>query len=219
MAYKIFQKNTSIVIPTCDSKYLQGCIGSIKEYTSDYEIIVIVNDYKGFSWACNRGIEQAKDEYICFLNDDTLVSPCWLENLISAFDIEDCGIAGPSTCYSKGMQCNAAIMGKRFKWGQEEIDAYASTLKQETIQTDIYGFCMLTKKSILDEVGVFDEDFGLGNYEEDELIYRMKLKGYMPYWVTNSYVHHFGHQTLKDTNSLLSKNRKLFEKKKNSLDS
>jgi len=210
---------TSIIIPTVKSKYLRGCIDSVNKYTDDFEIIVITNDYKGFSWACNRGIEQAKGEYICFLNDDTLVSQCWLDNLIGAFDIKDCGIVGPSTCYSKGMQCNTKIMNKRFKWGQKEIDDYASTLRQRIIQTDIYGFCMLTKKSILDEVGIFDEDFGLGNYEEDELIYRMKINKYMPYWVTNSYVHHFGHQTLKDINSLLTKNRKLIEKKKNSMGS
>lgn len=219
MAYKIFQENTSIVIPTCNSKYLKGCIESVKKYTTNYELIIITNNYKGFSWACNRGIEQANNEYICFLNDDTLVTPGWLERLREAFEIPNCGISSPSTCYSKGKQCNIRIMDKRFKWSREDINRYAQTLKHEIIQTDIYGFCMLTRKSILDKVGVFDEAYGLGNYEEDDLVYRMKLKSLYPYWVKHSYVHHYGSQTLKNTNSLLSQNRKLFEAKKNSMGS
>jgi len=220
MAHQIFQENISIVIPSAGSEYLAGCIKSVKKYTTGYELIVITNNYRGFPWACNEGIRQASNDYICFLNDDTLVSPGWLEGLREVFDIPNCGISGPSTCYSKGKQCNPKIMDKRFKWTQYDINKYAGELEKDLfIQTDIYGFCMLTRKSILDKVGWFDEAFGLGNYEEDDLIYRMKLKGFYPYWVVDSYVHHFGGQTLKNTNSLLSQNRKLFEAKKNSLGS
>jgi len=220
MAHKIFQENISIVIPTCGSDYLRGCIKSIKKYTSDYELIIIENDYKGFPWACNEGIGQATNDYICFLNDDTLVTPGWLEGLKKAFNIPGCGISGPSTCYSRGRQCNQKIMDKRFKWTQYDINKYVEGLEKDLfIQTDIYGFCMLTRKTILDKVGVFDEAFGLGNYEEVDLIYRMKQKGYLPYWAVSSYVHHFGNQTIKNTHNLLSQNRKLFEKKKNSMDS
>jgi len=220
MAHKVFQENVSIVIPTAGSKYLYECIRSVKKYTSDYELIVITNNLKGFAWACNEGIRQASNDYVCFLNDDTLVSPGWLDGLRDAFNIPDCGISGPSTCFSKGKQCNDKIIGKRFKWTQYDINNYADGLTRDLfVQTDIYGFCMLTRKSVLDKVGWFDEDYGLGNYEETDLIYRMKLKGFYPYWVVGSYVHHYGHQTLKNTNSLLSQNRKIFEKKKNSLDS
>lgn len=39
------------------------------------------------------------------------------------------------------------------------------------------GFCLLVKKSVLDEIGLFDERFGLGNFEDDDLCLRARMKG------------------------------------------
>lgn len=200
---------------------MRGCIDNIDEYTTDYEVVVIHNNYEGFAKACNQGIGIARHDFICFLNDDTMVTPNWLDKLKKCFaDNSDCGIAGPTTCYSRGMQCDNKIMAKRFRWSRSDILDYAKSLKDGYSKIGIYGFCMLTKKSVLDKVGYFDERFGLGNYEEVDLILRMSYAGYHPYWVRGAYVHHFGNQTISNTTSLLKTNKRyLIEKHGNSLGS
>jgi len=195
-------EKTSIIIPVKDAlNYFKKCIDSIRKYTTDYELIIIDNDSnketkeylkdldaiiitnsenRGFPYGCNQGIKLASYNYLCFLNDDTIVTPNWLYKLQKAFEVKkDCGICGPTTCYSRGMQCDKTLMNKRFKMSEVEILDYSSKLKEEYIQTVIYGFCMLTRKEILNKVGGFDwKRYGFGNYDEIDLQWRLEKLGY-----------------------------------------
>jgi len=230
------------VIPVKDAlEYLDKCILSLKKYTNKYELIIIDNgsrvktrDYisrlkakvitnkenMGFSYACNQGIKASSNDYICFLNSDTVVTPNWLYYLQKCFKLNpDCGIASPTTCFSGGKQCDHAIMDTRFDMTEQEILEYALKLNEGYIISDIFGFCMLTKKSILDKVGGFDyKRYGLGNSEEKDIIWRLEQVGYNNYWAKQSYVHHYGHKTfdgmkLSPMNNL-HKNRAILEERK-----
>ncbi len=41
------------------------------------------------------------------------------------------------------------------------------------------GFCMVVKKSLIDEIGAFDEIFGMGNFEDTDFSMRAKKNGYI----------------------------------------
>lgn len=98
----------SVIIPTyAPGKYIFECLDSIINQTlqSDtYEILVILNgpkdpyyemlnnikriklyysEKKGVSNARNVGLNNAKGEYICFIDDDDIVSPYYLEGLLN----------------------------------------------------------------------------------------------------------------------------------------
>ena len=101
--------NVSIVIPHHNGKkLLLDCVDSIYRNitTKDFEIIVVDNmsndfsadDVKakfpsihllkaesnlGYSGGCNFGAKQAKGKYIIFLNNDTLHTKNWVEELVS----------------------------------------------------------------------------------------------------------------------------------------
>lgn len=232
-------KSTSIVIPVKNAlEYFKKCVYSIQKYTIDYELVIIDNnsntdtkrfienldaivitnnENKGFPYACNQGIKIAKYDFICFLNSDTFVTPNWLCWLQKCFEVNpDCGIASPTTCYSRGMQCDKILMDKRFKISEAEILDYSGKLKEGYIQTEIYGFCMLTKESILNKIGGFDyKRYGFGNYEEIDLQWRLGKLGYQSYWVRGAYVHHFGHKTFNEIGiDTLKNNKKMFEERK-----
>jgi len=229
----------SIIIPVKDAlSYFKKCIYSIEKYTSDYELIVIDNgsdrdtkkylkrlnaivytnsENKGFSYASNQGIKLASYDWLCFLNSDTFVTPNWISKLKKCFYINpDCGIASPTTCFSSGGQCDRNLLDKRHKMTEADILDYASTLNEGYQATLIYGFCMLTKKSILSRVGAFDyKRYGIGNFEEIDLQWRLKKVGYKSYWVKGAYVHHWGHKTFDIVgDNTLSKNKAIFEKRK-----
>ena len=233
---------TSIIIPAHGCLgYLRNCIDSIVRYTNNFEIIVIdngtpdtsISDHvvvsksfdmtvitndknMGFSYACNQGIKIAKHDYICFLNSDTLVTPNWLYELQQGFKFKNVSLTSPTTCYSRGIQCDAKIRDKRFKMDDIEILSYASNLKKGFEQTEVYGLCMLTTKEVLNKVGVFDyKRYGLGNCEETDFQWRAGKLGYKSYWVKGSYVHHFGGLTFgKIGLNNLRANEKIFEQRK-----
>ena len=128
----------------------------------------------------------------------------------------DCGFSSPTTCYSNGKQCDWNLAKDRFSMSEEGMLSYSSKLKEEYIQTEIYGFCMLTKKSILGKVGVFDwKRYGLGNYEEVDLQWRLEKLGYKSYWAKGAYVHHWGHKTFNGVGiDALRKNKAIFDQRK-----
>lgn len=99
----------SVIIPTYHpQQYTLDCLESIKQQTLDvslYEVIVILNGerepyesmlcenlpsngrllYSPVASACssrNMGIDEAKGEYICFIDDDDKISPTYLEELL-----------------------------------------------------------------------------------------------------------------------------------------
>ena len=162
----------------------------------------------------------ADNDFVCFLNDDTFVGPDWLYNLQKCFEInKDCAIASPSTCYASGYnQCDWNIARRRFSMTEEDIINYSKNLEEGYSPQTIVGFCMLTKKSILKDIGGFDyKRYGIGNYEETDLQFRLYQLGYKSYWVKNSYVHHYGHSTFKkidvDFNALVKRNNEIFIKR------
>ncbi|MFD0717399.1 glycosyltransferase family 2 protein [Paenibacillus sp. GCM10027626] len=227
---------TSIIILTHNQLPLTyKCLQSIREHTQDYELIVIDNgstdgtvDYLnaqpdvivhvnhenlGFAKGCNQGIELAKGETILFLNNDTIVTEHWLENMLTVlYENERVGMVGPVTNYTSGHQQIPVTYSDL-----SGLDSFARRHCEENAgcYTDVrrlVGFCLLVKRSVLDEIGCFDEVFGLGNFEDDDLCLRALRSGYLLRVVYDSYIHHIGHATmnhLQGTNLgiLLQQNR------------
>ncbi|WP_052675737.1 glycosyltransferase family 2 protein [Paenibacillus sp. IHBB 10380] len=229
---------TSIVILTYNQLHMTiHCLESIRRNTpEDYEIIVIDNgstdetvtymktqtdvilhentENLGFGKGCNQGIECASGDQILFLNNDTIVTKHWLENMLDAlYSHERVGMVGPVTNYSSGHQIIPVPYTEL-----SGIDAFAESYCKENAGKHLevrrlIGFCLLAKRSVLDEIGWFDEQFGLGNYEDDDLCLRAIRKGYSLLVAQDSFIHHFGHATMnqlptEDLRTLLDKNGK-----------
>ena len=105
-----------------------------------------------------------------------------------------------------------------------EINKYAEGLerkynKVEDIGSVLTGFCMMIRGSALDKIGNFDEEFGLGSFEEADLCKRMMRADYKCVWVPYSYVHHYGKGTFGkekiDWQKLWKENQERFEEKWN----
>jgi|GEM_PF-2696479 len=151
---------------------------------------------KGFPATCNNGIRHAQGEYICLLNTDTWVAPRWLEKMVNVGDSSpDIGILGPSTNIGKQVLDYKQIsrMQDYNQIGTQLAVKYAGLFSE----TYLSGFCFLVKQKVFDEVGVFDERFGIGTGEEGEFTTRAIDAGYKSVWVKDAYVHHFGGKTFR----------------------
>jgi GT2 family glycosyltransferase len=206
-------KLTSIVIPTCNGReWLVNCLYSVREHTqTPYEIIVVDNGStdgthelmrneriifvsstvnRGFPAACNLGMRLSRGDTVLLLNDDVMVGPGWLDRMLAClYREEGIGMVGPMTNYASGRQ---------------QTDLPYTTLKEmaELFQRDhadqqvevrrLVGFCLLMKRELLNTVGLLDEQFSPGHYEDDDLCYRARLAGYRLMIAMDSFVYHRG---------------------------
>lgn len=236
---------TSIIILTYNQlKYTILCLDSLLEYTDlPYELILIDNgstdgtlEYLksfenakiisnqtnlGFSKGVNQGIRVAEGDYILLLNNDTIVAKNWLSNQLNCLNNQpEIGIVGPRSNYAGGEQ--GGIIGD-FNTIDKIIE-FSNCFNQpdpgkwfETYV--IVGFCMLIKREVISDIGLFDEDFLYGMGEDNDYCQRALIKGYKLYCAGDTFVYHFGSQTFKgnnlDLNRIFNENRERFLKKWN----
>jgi len=113
----------------------------------------------------NKLIRDATCEYVCVMDSDVFVQPsdpCWLTRMMQTFERPDCRIVLPLTNNCGSPEQKAA-----------KAAPYGSVEREDWIWA---GFCFLLKKSLLDEVGPFDEEF-VGYGQDSEFAVRLNRNG------------------------------------------
>lgn len=135
--------------------------------------LIVSNENLGFTGGTNLGIESAmrnKPDYILLLNNDTTVEPDFINHLLEVFNQhENVGIAAPLINYyyepkkiwTEGGKISR-IRGSGFANSDRLIERIRFDYKSVSF---VSGCCMLIKTQILDEIGLFDENYFL--YIED----------------------------------------------------
>ena len=237
----------SIVILTFNQlKFTQECIESIRQYTPEpHEIIFVENgstdgtvtwlkDFVskntnchlidngsnlGFARGCNQGINAASGEYILLLNNDVVVTAEWLSGLLECFVSEPgIGIVGPMTNNISGTQRDPNATYTTIKSMHEYAKVFREQHRHRRIPLRrIVGFCMLFSRELVDRIGMLDESFGTGNFEDDDFCLRAALEGYRNMIAGDVFIHHYGSRTFIgnkiDYGSTLSGHRKIFSEK------
>jgi GT2 family glycosyltransferase len=234
----------SIIIPVYNCHdYTHMCIESIYRNTKniEYEIIVVDNGSEqeqelfpyidkphhhvirlplnhGFPFAVNCGIGRATGEYICILNNDTIVSDGWLERMIGHLEIEQADIVGCMTNIISGKQ----VLPTRTYRDIEEFEVVAKEVAEKykgrsKIYHRIVAFCMVIRKEVIHDIGLFSVDYGLGNFEDDDFCMRAIEADKKLVIAEDVFIHHFCSKTHEILNinpkQLFSKNEKLFYSK------
>lgn len=147
----------------------------------------------GFAGGCNIGLEAAKGRDIILLNNDTVVTPYWIERMQEKVaSIPNVGIVGPSTNTEAGQ----SLPETRYH-NYAELLAFQNHIQQrmggnwESVKK-ISGLCMYLPRRTLDAVGAFDTDFGIGYFEDDDYCLRAEDAGLKLIWAKDTYIHHFG---------------------------
>lgn len=233
--------NYSIVMLTYNQlEYTKVCINSIRKYNSDdnCEIIIVDNhstdgtvewlkdqgdikyilnnENRGFPAGCNQGIELSqKDNDIFLLNNDTVIMPNSIFNLrMGLYSDENIGATGAIS--------NSVSYYQQISQQYEDFNGYMNFAISNNITNNnsydqrvkLVGFAMLIKRNVLDKVGLLDERFTPGNYEDDDLSLRIIIEGYKLLLCKDSYIHHFGSVSFRENadryNELLSRNSDKF---------
>ena len=131
---------------------------------------------KGINW----GISSGDAPFVLIANNDIILEKDWFEFMSSHFK-DNVGAVGPISNYVAGRQYY------KYSYGQREDDVNL-----------LIGFCILTKREVLDRVGLLDEHYFFG-HDDCDLSIRMLEAGYRLVIARDCYVKHFGHVSLLQT--------------------
>ncbi|WP_048149011.1 glycosyltransferase family 2 protein [Methanolacinia paynteri] len=212
----------SIVIPNYNGKkFLENCLNSISGQSySDSEIIVIDNgssdgsaeyikenfqgiiliennENLGFTGATNQGIRQSNGEYILTLNNDTISDPSLLENLHKAIiSDENIGIVASKMIFPDGRINSAGMCISRSgaAWNRGMFEKDQGQYEDPEYMIGACAGAALYRRSMLDEIGLFDEDFFM--YHDDvDLSFRAYLAGWKCLYCPKAIVTHINSAT------------------------
>ena len=148
----------------------------------------------GFAGGNNAGIRAARGRHLVLLNNDTRVRAGWLAALVAAADADPRrGAVTSKVVYldRPGVIQNAGSLlltdGSGADRGSGEEDRGQYDRAEE-----VFAFCgaaVLLARPALEDVGLFDETF-FTYYEDTDLAWRMRLRGWRIWYEPASVVEH-----------------------------
>jgi len=180
------------------------------------DVIIIQSGYNaGYAGGNNIGFARARGQYVLFLNPDTIIHEGTFDRLVGRADSDPTiGIVGPSVQDAGGPRQPGCFRAPRIRdalamafWLYRipgYVKAYGfpgryreNQYKDEMEADVVTGCCLLARKAVLKDVGVFDEEYFV-YFEETDLCERVRKHGYkILYDPSASIVHAGGATTIK----------------------
>lgn len=209
------QPKVSIIIPFRDqAELLRQCVSSILTKTTyqNYEIVLVDNDsmqpatsdvlkcYRNdtrihvrahpgafnYSALNNRAAECSRADYLCFLNNDTLViTPDWLEDMVGYASQPGVGCVGAKLYYANGRVQHAGIVVDPsevarhvFRNRPRQDPGYFGRLLVASNYSALTGACLVVKRSIFTAAGGFDEKEFAVAFNDVDFCLKVRSLGY-----------------------------------------
>ncbi len=167
-----------ILVDNCSTDATRAILKTWAKKDSRIKVIES-SENLGFSKGNNVGILQSKGEYIVILNPDTEVSLGWIESLIVKLEDPEVGAVGPLSDQVSDRQFVTHHLPRDVTVPARELPPILQDVHEgESEETKLLiGFCLATKRSILNEVGLLDENLFLGSDDLD-FSWRLSSLGY-----------------------------------------
>jgi len=217
----------TILIPTRDQGYLLGqCVESVLEKTTyeNFELIVINNQSRepdalaylaslegrfrvrvlgfdqpfSFSAINNFGVEQARGEVVCLLNNDTeVISPDWLEEMVGCLAQDQVGVVGAKLFYPDGRVQHAGdAVGPggcadhmHSMIGRDDPGYCNRAIVAQNVSA-VTAACLVTWKSLYQRLGGLDEKNLRIAFNDVDYCLRVREAGYQVVWTPHAELYH-----------------------------
>jgi GT2 family glycosyltransferase len=217
----------TIVIPTRDrADILSRCVNSVTSRSTygRYDVLIVdngsveaetrsyvdqlrqdsrcsilrVDEPFNFSRLNNLAAAQARGDVLCFLNNDTeVISPDWLEELVSLAIQPDVGAVGAMLYYPDDTVQHAGVIlglggvaahahnglprGAPGNYGRAALTQALSA---------VTAACLVVRKALFVDVGGFDEQLAVA-YNDVDLCLRLRARGLRNVWTPFAELYHF----------------------------
>jgi ABC-type multidrug transport system fused ATPase/permease subunit/GT2 family glycosyltransferase len=146
-----------------------------------------------FGGGCSRGLATAEGEIVVLLDNDVVLPPGWLFQLVAHLEDPRIGLVGPTTNRSGDaaqIATSYATYGEMMQFANDRHKEFAGNGARDIDLAD--AFCVALRRSVLDEVGPLDEQQEGGALEHD-YARRVREAGHRVACADDAFVHHFGH--------------------------
>jgi GT2 family glycosyltransferase len=193
-------------------------VRALAEKEEDVRLLVN-NVNRGFAGGNNDGAKIARGKILILLNSDTIVSPGAIEKLTQPLDDHpDWGMLGPVTNEAGNEQKIFTTSGD-----QDEIirqgEEWCEYSKGDYFLSErLDFFCVAVRKSIYEQLGGLDEQFGVGYYEDVDFSIRASLEDIKMMVAEDCFVYHRSGETFSKIGrerikSLMRENKRILKKK------
>ena len=217
--YTNLNKNELIIIDNFSTDETRDWLKTIQKQSVSKNIKVILNDENlGYASGNNVGIRLAKGQNVVLLNNDTLVSDGWLEQIVAPLANSKVGLVGPITNRIGSMQ-QITIPGLTEANYERLSLSYTKKHKNDYFNVKkLCFFCVAINRKLIEAIGLLDENFGRGNFEDDDYCLSTLRAGYKILIAEGVFVFHKGsysfNQVCKSEYAkLIEKNLRYFESK------
>lgn len=165
---------------------------------ADARVVLLSNaENRGFVSSVNRGVSICEHDVVV-LNADTEVTKGWLAQLLKVF-ASDAQIAAVSPLSNNAAWCSVPTFNAPTE--MERLRGHSLGLSRLPAFTEMptcVGFCMLMRRTVLREIGLFDPKYGRGYNEENDWCQRARAEGYRVGRANRAMVFHVGQVSFKE---------------------
>lgn len=209
----------SVIIPNWNGKrFLQTCLDALAQQVyPNIEVIIVDNashdgsqvfirenyphvnlielpENRGFTGACNAGMQAARGEYISLLNNDTEVDRNWASAVVAAFEhhTEIGSVASKMLLFEKRDHIHTTgdfftLDGRAGNRGVWELDE--GQYNKDEYVFSACGGSSVYRREMLDQIGLLDDDFFFSG-EDVDLGWRAQLAGWRCLYTPAAIVYH-----------------------------
>lgn len=154
---------------------------------------------RGFLLNCNNAAKKARGSYLVFLNNDTVVHENWLQAMLEIMDDKsEVGMTGSKFIYPDGklQEAGGIIWNDASGWNYGRLDDPVKPEYNYVKEVDyISGASIMIRHSLWKDIGGFDERYVPAYYEDSDLAFAVREKGFKVVFTPFSVVTHFEGQS------------------------
>jgi len=159
-----------------------------------------LGENKGFGAANNMAANEARGEYVLFLNNDAFLKPHAVSEMFAAFQTHsDCAAVGPVLRYpDETLQeagCSIEPDGHPIRHGRGDTNYDLKSLPRFVPVDYVSGACLMMRRADFLEIGGFDPVFSPAYYEDTDLCMRLVTKGKKVYLASRAACYHIENAT------------------------
>lgn len=214
------EADVSIIIPVYNQLgYTVRCLKSLANHASrcTFEVIVmddvstdntpeVISEIEGVRYVrneenlgflrnCNKAAGLAKGSYLVFLNNDTVVLPGWLDALHDTFSqMPDVGLVGSKLIYPDGrlQEAGGIIWDDASGWNWGRLASPDHPRYNYVRDADyVSGASIMIERQLFEVLGRFDERFAPAYYEDTDLAFSVRKRGFRVIYQPRSAIVHF----------------------------
>jgi GT2 family glycosyltransferase len=170
----------------------------------------------GLPSAIQEALSRVKGDYLILLNNDTIVTAGWLDQLLALANLDPrIGLVGPMSNFAAPPQLvekipyrlkqrpvtpSAPDLVLDTPWDFDGLERFARELRDQNagkwMEVErLGGFCLLVKRQVLEKIGPLEAESGLGLFDTDTLCRKARQAGFTLVICRDLFIHHFGTRT------------------------